>query len=41
MLAGFETIHALAGSRDRIVAGHDPDVAQRFETIEPGIVRIA
>ena len=26
MLAGFETIHALAGSRDRIVAGHDPEV---------------
>jgi len=41
MLAGFETIHALAGSRDRIVAGHDPEVAQRFETVEPGIIRIA
>ena len=41
MLAGFETIHALAGSRDRIVAGHDPEVATRFETVEPGIIRIA
>ena len=41
MLAGFETIHALAGSRDLIVAGHDPEVATRFETVEPGIIRIA
>lgn len=41
MLAGFETIHALAGSRDRIVAGHDPEVSQRFEVVEPGIIRIA
>jgi hypothetical protein len=41
MLAGFETIRALAGSPDLIVAGHDPEVATRFETLEPGIVRIA
>ena len=41
MLAGFETIRALAGSPDLIVAGHDPEVATRFETVEPGIVRIA
>src|SRR5262245_3930973 len=41
MLAGFETIHALAGARERIVAGHDPEVASRFETVEPGIIRIA
>jgi len=41
MLAGFETIQALAGSRDRIVAGHDPEVSQRFEVVEPGIIRIA
>jgi glyoxylase-like metal-dependent hydrolase (beta-lactamase superfamily II) len=41
MLAGFETIRALAGARERIVAGHDPEVATRFETVEPGIIRIA
>jgi glyoxylase-like metal-dependent hydrolase (beta-lactamase superfamily II) len=41
MLAGFETIRALAGSPDLIVAGHDPEVATRFETVEPGIIRIA
>ena len=41
MLAGFETIHRLAGAPERIVAGHDPEVATRFETIEPGIIRIA
>ena len=29
----------LAGGR--IVAGHDPEVAARFETVEPGIIRIA
>jgi glyoxylase-like metal-dependent hydrolase (beta-lactamase superfamily II) len=41
MLAAFDTIHALAGSRDRIVAGHDPEVAQRFKVVEPGVIRIA
>jgi glyoxylase-like metal-dependent hydrolase (beta-lactamase superfamily II) len=41
MLAGFETIHALAGARERIVAGHDPEVGTRFEAVEPGIIRIA
>jgi glyoxylase-like metal-dependent hydrolase (beta-lactamase superfamily II) len=41
MLAGFETIRALAGSSRLIVAGHDPEVATRFETVEPGVIRIA
>jgi hypothetical protein len=41
MLAGFETIRALAGSPRQIVAGHDPEVATRFDQIEPGIIRIA
>jgi glyoxylase-like metal-dependent hydrolase (beta-lactamase superfamily II) len=41
MLAGFETIRALAGSPRLIVAGHDPEVATRFDQIEPGIIRIA
>jgi hypothetical protein len=41
MLAGFETIRELAGSPGRIVAGHDPEVATRFETVEAGIIRIA
>jgi glyoxylase-like metal-dependent hydrolase (beta-lactamase superfamily II) len=41
MLAGFETIRSLAGSARLIVAGHDPEVATRFEAVEPGIVRIA
>jgi glyoxylase-like metal-dependent hydrolase (beta-lactamase superfamily II) len=41
MLAAFETIHALAGAERLIVAGHDPQVADRFKTVEPGIIRIA
>jgi glyoxylase-like metal-dependent hydrolase (beta-lactamase superfamily II) len=41
MLAGFETIHQLAGTAGRIVAGHDPAVADRFEQVEPGIIRVA
>jgi hypothetical protein len=41
MLAGFETIHALAGAERLIVAGHDPAVAQRFEVVEPGIIKLA
>jgi glyoxylase-like metal-dependent hydrolase (beta-lactamase superfamily II) len=41
MLAAYETIHALAGAGRRIVAGHDPEVADRFDQVEPGIVRIA
>jgi glyoxylase-like metal-dependent hydrolase (beta-lactamase superfamily II) len=41
MLAAFETIDALAGPGRLIVAGHDPEVADRFEPVEPGIIRIA
>src|SRR3990172_7129259 len=41
MLAAFETIHALAGADRLIVAGHDPEVADRFTPVEPGIIRIA
>jgi glyoxylase-like metal-dependent hydrolase (beta-lactamase superfamily II) len=41
MLAGFETIHALAGPQRLIVAGHDPEVAERFKPVEPGIIKIA
>lgn len=41
MLAGFETIYALAGAEQLIVAGHDPQVSHRFKPMEPGIIRIA
>jgi glyoxylase-like metal-dependent hydrolase (beta-lactamase superfamily II) len=41
MLAGFETIHALAGPQRLVVAGHDPEVAERFKPVEPGIIKIA
>jgi len=41
MLEAFETIHALAGAEKLIVAGHDPEVAGRFTTVEPGIIKIA
>ncbi len=40
MLAAFETIEALAGPQRLIVAGHDPEVADRFEPVEAGIIRI-
>jgi glyoxylase-like metal-dependent hydrolase (beta-lactamase superfamily II) len=41
MLAAFETIHALAGAERLIVAGHDPEVADRFTLVDPGIIKIA
>jgi glyoxylase-like metal-dependent hydrolase (beta-lactamase superfamily II) len=41
MLEAFETIYQLAGAERLIVAGHDPQVAERFQTVEPGIIRIA
>jgi glyoxylase-like metal-dependent hydrolase (beta-lactamase superfamily II) len=41
MVQAFETIHTLAGPGKLIVAGHDPQVAERFKQIEPGIVKIA
>jgi hypothetical protein len=41
MVAAFETIDDLAGPSKLIVAGHDPQVADRFKQVEPGIVKIA
>ena len=41
MLAAFDTIRGLSGGPRLIVAGHDPEVAARFEVVEPGIIRIA
>jgi glyoxylase-like metal-dependent hydrolase (beta-lactamase superfamily II) len=41
MLTAFETIDALAGAERLIVAGHDPEVADRFAAVEPGIIKIA
>src|SRR5262245_19834538 len=41
MLTAFDTIHALAGAEKLIVAGHDPQVAERFKEVEPGIVKLA
>lgn len=41
MLAAFETIDELAGPEKLIVTGHDPQVAERFKVVEPGIIRLA
>ena len=41
MLQGFERIDELAGSPARVVTGHDPEVAKRFDEVEPGIIKIA
>ena len=41
MLTAFDTIDRLAGSAKLIVAGHDPQVADRFKPVEPGIIKIA
>jgi hypothetical protein len=41
MLDAFETIDALAGKEKLVVAGHDPQVADRFQQMEPGIIKIA
>ena len=41
MLAAFDTIDALAGPERLIVAGHDPEVANRFKPTDPGIIRVA
>jgi glyoxylase-like metal-dependent hydrolase (beta-lactamase superfamily II) len=40
MLDAFETIHALAGAEKLIVAGHDPQVAERFKPQGDGIIQI-
>jgi glyoxylase-like metal-dependent hydrolase (beta-lactamase superfamily II) len=41
MLTAFETIDRLAGSTKLVVAGHDPQVKDRFKEVEPGIIKIA
>ena len=41
MLTAFETIDSLAGAQRLIVAGHDPEVADPFKAVEPGIIKIA
>ena len=41
MLTAFETIHELAGAEKLIVAGHDPQVADRFKRVDDGIIKIA
>ena len=41
MLEAFETINQLAGAEKLIVAGHDPQVSERFKEVEPGIVKLA
>ena len=41
MLSAFETIDALAGAEKLVVAGHDPEVADRFKAVEKGIIKIA
>ncbi len=41
MLEAFDTIDALAGADRLVVAGHDPEVEERFTVVEPGVVRIA
>ena len=41
MLEGFDRIDEIAGSPDRVVTGHDPEVAKRFEEVEPGIIKVA
>ncbi|MBI2218840.1 MAG: N-acyl homoserine lactonase family protein [Candidatus Rokubacteria bacterium] len=41
MLAAFERIDELAGRERLVVTGHDPEVAERFKVVEPGIIRLA
>jgi glyoxylase-like metal-dependent hydrolase (beta-lactamase superfamily II) len=41
MLRGFDRIDALAGPSRLVVVGHDPEVARRYDEVEPGIIRIA
>jgi hypothetical protein len=41
MLTAFDTIDKLASSAKLIVAGHDPQVTDRFKPVEPGIIKIA
>lgn len=41
MLRGFDLIDELAGASRLVVTGHDPEVAKRFDEVEPGIIKIA
>jgi hypothetical protein len=41
MLEGFDRIDTLAGAARLVVAGHDPEVARRYDEVEPGIIKIA
>ena len=41
MLRGFDRIDELAGASRLVVTGHDPEVAKRFDEVEPGIIKIA
>jgi glyoxylase-like metal-dependent hydrolase (beta-lactamase superfamily II) len=41
MLRGFDRIDELAGASRLVVTGHDPEVAKRFDQVEPGIIKIA
>jgi hypothetical protein len=34
-------MRAVATRKPRLIGRHDPAVAERFEAVEPGIVRIA
>ncbi len=40
MLTAFETIHELAGKEKLIVAGHDPQVSERFKEVDKGIIKV-
>lgn len=40
MLTAFDAIDALSGAGRLTVAGHDPAVAERFEVVEPGVIRL-
>lgn len=40
MLAAFDTVETHAGP-GLVVAGHDPEVAARFERVDPRVARIA
>lgn len=41
MLAGFDRMKRLAGTTGTVVAGHDPEIAERFKVQEQGIIQLA
>ena len=41
MLAGFDSVAALAGAPDRYVPGHDPEVLKRHPPVSPELAGIA